>query len=129
MSTISESTQATPNEWILLKFTFVRRADIKSITRYSITGHRVARAGNYSIFFGVKMRNDPERIDVYPDDPGYDAIDALIAPAWAEYTIQWRRQENEATAELHRRNNLIEQNNRTVAGVTGSCNDDSTDSE
>ncbi len=75
------------------------------------------------------MRNDPERIDVYPDDPGYDAIDALIAPAWAEYTIQWRRQENEATAELHRRNNLIEQNNRTVAGVTGSCNDDSTDSE
>ncbi len=127
MSTVSESTNAAPNEWILLKYTFVRRSDILNITRYSITGRPTTR--NRSIFFGVMVKHIQDRIDIYPDDSGYDAIDTLIAPAWAEYTIQWRRQENEATDELHRRNNLIEQNNRTVAGITGSCDDDSTDSE
>ncbi len=127
MSTISGSTNATANEWILLKYTFVRRSDILNITRYSITGRPTTR--NRSIFFGVMVKHIQDRIDIYPDDPGYDAIDALIAPAWAEYTVQWRRQESEGTDEQNRRNNMIEHNNTTVAGVTGTCDDDSTDSE
>ncbi len=80
------SKRSQPPEWILLKHTFVRRADIQNITRYSIQNRQNA------IYFGIKMHGH-ERIDVYPEDPGYDAVNAMIAPAWDEYLIQWRRQQ------------------------------------
>ncbi len=132
MSVSSESSaQQVVNEWILLKYTFVRRADIKSITRYSLTGRPVARAGNYSIYFGVKMRNNPERIDVFPDDPGYDSINTMITPAWNEYLVQWRIQENESINEQNRRNNRLDVINNVSTGATGPAptDDSSTDSD
>lgn len=75
-----------PPEWILLKHTFVRRVDIQSITRYSIQNRP------NSIYFGIKIHSH-ERIDVYPEDPGYEAVNTMIAPAWDEYLIQWRREQ------------------------------------
>jgi len=131
VSSVSSVSQPLVNEWILLKYTFVRRANIKSITRYGLEGRRVLRSGTYSIYFGVKMRNDPERIDVYPDDPGYDTINAMITPAWDEYLVQWRIQENESVNEQNRRNNRLEATNNTSMGATGRAppDDSSTDSE
>lgn len=65
------------------------------------------------------MNNDPERIDVFPDDPGYDTINTMITPAWNEYLVQWRIQENDSVNEQNRRNNRLDATNNDSMGATG----------